>query len=318
MSDFLDSVDQRTNLVGENRLELLIFQLGDRQRFAINVFKVQEVVKTPPLRQLPHSHPYVCGVAHLRNRTVPVIDLGLAIGQESTLSLTAGNLIVAEYNRSVQAFAIGQVDRIVNLNWEEVLPPPKGSGRENFLTAITYQNDEIVEILDVERVLAEINPYNARVSGEILDRGIAEQARQLGLKAIVAEDSAVAVRQVRDTLSDMGLEVVAMQDGLKTLEHLKALTTAGKRVTDEYLLLITDAEMPEMDGYRLTSEIRRDDALKDLYVVMHTSLSGAFNQALVDKVGCDAFLSKFSPDELAAVVQKYLQDYLAACKEPVA
>ncbi|MBU2885122.1 chemotaxis protein [Gilvimarinus agarilyticus] len=310
MSSLLDSVDQRTNLVGENRLELLIFELSGRQRFAINVFKVQEVLKMPSLRQVPHSHPHVCGVAHLRGKTVPIIDLGLAIGMGPTQGLADGNLIVAEYNRSIQAFAIGRVDRIVNLNWEDILPPPKGTGRAHYLTAITRQEGTIVEILDVERVLADIIPYNSRVSEDVLNTDIAARARQLNLKALVAEDSSTAVTQIRETLSDLGIGVVAMQDGLKALNNLKSLSASGKRAVDEYLLLITDAEMPEMDGYRLTAEIRQDSALSDLHVVMHTSLSGSFNQVLVEKVGCDAFLSKFAPDELATVVQKRLQAYL--------
>lgn len=312
MSGILDSVDQRTNLVGENRLELLIFRLSSGQKFAINVFKVQEVLKMPPLRQVPHSHPHVCGVAHLRNKTVPVIDLGLAIGLAPTRDLADGNLIVAEYNRSVQAFAIGGVDHIVNLNWEAILPPPKGTGREHYLTAITRINDEIVEVLDVERVLADIIPYNTRVSEAVLNIDYAAEARALGLKALVAEDSATAVHQVRETLQDLGISIHATGDGLKALETLKALAKNGKKASDEYLLLITDAEMPEMDGYRLTAEIRQDPDLKDLYVVMHTSLSGSFNTAMVEKVGCDAFLSKFAPDELAKVVQKRLQSYLEA------
>lgn len=310
MSSILNSVDQRTNLVGENRLELLIFKLGGQQRFAINVFKVQEVLKMPALRQVPHSHPHVCGVAHLRGKTVPVIDLGLAIGLGPTQGLAEGNLIVAEYNRSIQAFAIGSVDRIVNLNWEDILPPPKGAGRAHYLTAITRQDDEIVEILDVERVLADIIPYNTRVSEQVLNVDMATRARQLGLKALVAEDSATAMHQVRETLADLGIEIVAMQDGLKAFHNLKAITAEGRRPSDEYLLLITDAEMPEMDGYRLTAEIRQDSSMSDLFVVMHTSLSGSFNNALVEKVGCNAFLSKFAPDELAGVVQKRLEEYL--------
>lgn len=311
MSRILDSVDQRTNLVGENRLELLIFKLRGEQRFAINVFKVQEVVKLPALRPVPHSHPHVCGVAHLRGKTVPVIDLGRAIGVGPTPKDAESNLIVAEYNRSVQAFLIGSVDRIVNLNWEAILPPPKGAGRAHYLTAITHQDDDIVEILDVERVLADIIPYNTRVSEQVLNVSLADQARARGLKALVAEDSPTAVNQVRETLRDLGIDVVAVQDGLQALRKLKALAASGADVTQDFVMLITDAEMPEMDGYRLTAEIRADAALKDLHIIMHTSLSGSFNSAMVEKVGCDAFLSKFAPDELARVVQKRLEAYLA-------
>ncbi len=310
MSKLLDSIDQRTRLVGENRLELLMFRLRGRQLFAINVFKVQEVVKVPVLRAVPHSHPHVKGVAYLRGQTVPVIDLSAAIGSGSLTDMENANLIVAEYNRSVQAFLIGAVDRIINLNWELILPPPKGTGRSHFLTAITRLDDQLVEILDVERVLADIIPYNTQVSDEVLDADLATEAKKRKLKVLMADDSPTAVRQVQATLQNLGIDVVYVQDGLQALKQLQEWVREGRSIDDEIFMLITDAEMPEMDGYRLTAEVRKDPALKNLYVVLHTSLSGSFNKAMVEKVGCDDFLSKFQPDELAKVVQKRLREII--------
>lgn len=310
MSKLLDSIDQRTRLVGENRLELLMFRLRGRQLFAINVFKVQEVVKLPALRAVPHSHPHVKGVAHLRGQTVPVIDLSAAIGSGPLTDTENANLIVAEYNRSVQAFLIGAVDRIINLNWELILPPPKGTGRSHFLTAITRLDDQLVEILDVERVLADIIPYNTQVSEQVLDADLAAEAKKRKLKVLMADDSPTAVRQVQATLQNLGIEVLYVQDGLQALKQLQQWVREGRKIDDEIFMLITDAEMPEMDGYRLTAEVRKDPALKNLYVVLHTSLSGSFNKAMVEKVGCDDFLSKFQPDELAKVVQKRLRQLI--------
>lgn len=310
MSKLLDSIDQRTRLVGENRLELLMFRLRGRQLFAINVFKVQEVVKVPILRAVPHSHPHIKGVAYLRGQTVPVIDLSAAIGSGALTDMTNANLIVAEYNRSVQAFLIGAVDRIINLNWELILPPPKGTGRSHFLTAITRLDDQLVEILDVERVLADIIPYNTQVSKEVLDAELATEAKKRKLKVLMADDSPTAVRQVQATLQNLGIDVIYVQDGLQALKQLQQWVREGRSIDDEIFMLITDAEMPEMDGYRLTAEVRKDPALKNLYVVLHTSLSGSFNKAMVEKVGCDDFLSKFQPDELAKVVQKRLREII--------
>jgi two-component system chemotaxis response regulator CheV len=301
MSKLLDSIDQRTRLVGENRLELLMFRLRGKQLFAINVFKVQEVVKVPSLRMVPHSHPHVRGVAHLRGQTVPVIDLSAAIGAGALTDTFNANLIVAEYNRSVQAFLIGGVDRIINLNWDVILPPPKGTGRSHFLTAITRVDNELVEILDVERVLADIIPYNTQVSAKVLDTQLASEARKRKLKLLLADDSSTAVKQVQETLKNIGVDVLYVQDGLQALNQLQQWVREGRKVTDEILMLVTDAEMPE---------IRKDPDLKDLYIVLHTSLSGSFNKAMVEKVGCNDFLSKFQPDELAEVVQKRLRQVL--------
>lgn len=314
MSKLLESVDQRTQLVGENRLELLMFKLAGRQMFALNVFKIQEVVQVPNLTALPHSHPVICGVTHLRDQTISVIDLSAAIGGPPLRDREDCNLIVTEYNRSVQAFLVGPVDRIVNLNWDLILPPPKGTGRSHFLTAITRLEDDIVEILDVERVLADIIPYETSVSEEVLDHELVDIAQQRSLKVLLVDDSATAMAQVKSTLANIGVEIVYRQDGLKALSYLKQLAADGVDVCEELFMVITDAEMPEMDGYRLTHEIRQDPALSDLFVLLHTSLSGNFNEAMVKKVGCNGFLSKFQPDELAERVQERLRDVLGTEK----
>ncbi|WP_312970854.1 chemotaxis protein CheV [Pseudomonas sp.] len=304
MAGILDTVDQRTQLVGENRLEILMFRLAGRQLFAINVFKVQEVLHMPKLTLMPHRHRFVCGVIHLRGQTLPVIDLSQAIGMRPIVPDERSTIIVTEYNRSIQAFLVGGVDRIMNLNWESILPPPGGAGRQHYLTAITKVDDQLVEIIDVEKVLAEIVPYDTRISGDRLADPLLEKAR--GREVLLVDDSSVALAQLRDTLSQLGMKMHVATDGLKGLHMLKAWADAGEVITDKLLMMFTDAEMPEMDGYRLTTEIRQDPRLRDLYVVLHTSLSGSFNDAMVKKVGCDNFLSKFQPDKLVDVIRQRL------------
>ncbi|ABC31459.1 Chemotaxis signal transduction protein [Hahella chejuensis KCTC 2396] len=304
MASVLDSVDQRTKLVGENRLELLLFKLGMRQIFAINVFKIQEVLKLPNLTQMPHRHPVVCGVSHIRDTTVPVINLSQAIGFRPLQPDKDSTIIVTEYNRTVQAFLVASVDRIVNMTWEQILPPPKGAGGSHYVTAITHYNDQIVEIIDVERVLADIRPYSTDVSDTAMTENIRKIAQ--GKEVLLVDDSPVAISQAIGTLQKVGLKVITARNGLEAYNLLKKWADEGVNVPEKLLMVVTDAEMPAMDGYRLTTEIRNDPRLKDLYVVLHTSLSGSFNKAMVEKVGCNNFLSKFQPDELAAVVQSRL------------
>lgn len=308
MAGVLDKVDQRTQLVGQNRLELLTFRLNGQQRFAINVFKVQEVISLPTLVMLPKSHPVIVGVTHLRDQTIPVIDLSMAVGRSPIRDRENANLIVTEYNKSVQAFLVGGVDHIVNLNWEEVIAPPPMTGANNYLTSITRLNDQIVEIIDVEKVLAEVVPYNSQVSDEVLDHSLMQAAQ--GLEVLIVDDSSVGLAQIRDTIGQLGLQITAETDGLRALKLLKSWADEGIDVPKKLLMVITDAEMPEMDGYRLTAEIRNDSRLAGLYVVLHTSLSGSFNEAMVKKVGCDGFLSKFQPDSLAELVQNRIRDHL--------
>ncbi|MDX2354671.1 chemotaxis protein CheV [Stutzerimonas xanthomarina] len=304
MAGILESVDQRTRLVGQNRLEILMFRLSGRQQFAINVFKVQEVVQLPKMTLMPHRHGSVCGVVNLRGQTLPVIDLSRAIGLRPLVPDESSTIIVTEYNRSIQAFLVGGVDRILNLNWEEVLPPPTTAGRQHYLTAITKVEDKLVEVIDVEKVLAEIVPYNTSIAPERLTDPVLERAR--GREVLCVDDSTVALAQLRETLSQLGITVHSASDGMKGLNKLKAWADGGEVLTDRLLMVFTDAEMPEMDGYRLTTEIRNDPRLRDLYVVLHTSLSGSFNLAMVQKVGCDNFLSKFQPEKLVDVVRERL------------
>ena len=305
MAGILDTVDQRTQLVGENRLEILMFRLSGRQLFAINVFKVQEVLHLPKLTLIPQRNPVVCGVVNLRGQTLPVIDLSQAIGMRPLTPNDKSTIIVTEYNRSVQAFLVGGVDRILNLNWESILPPPGGAGRAHYLTAITKVDDQIVEIIDVEKVLSEIVPMSSKVSASKLEDPLLEKAR--GREVLLVDDSGVAMNQLRETMAQLDIRTHSASDGLKALKLLKLWADSNTDVPNKLLMVITDAEMPEMDGYRLTTEIRNDPRLQDLYVVLHTSLSGSFNEAMVKKVGCDDFLSKFQPDKLVDTVRKRLQ-----------
>jgi len=302
MSGVLSNVDSRTKLVGQNRLELLLFNLGRGQSYAINVFKIQEVLRITQLTQIPDAHPVVRGVTHLRGQTLPVVDLSHAIGMGPITVDEQTTMIVTEYNRTIQAFLVAGVERIVNMNWEEIMPPPKGTGKSHYLTAITKVDGKIVEIIDVEKVLAEIVPYETDVSSGVVDLDVMTRVAESGLKVLAVDDSAIARSQVKETLASLGIEVIQANDGLEGLNILKRMS-AEEPINSQLLMLITDAEMPTMDGYMLTTEIRSNPDLKDLYVVLHTSLSGSFNEAMVEKVGCNAFLSKFQPDGLAAAVE---------------
>jgi len=312
MSSIMDSVNQRTQLVGENRLELLLFSLSSIQTFAINVFKVQEVVSLPRVSILPGSHPSVVGVVNMRGTTIPVINLPQAIGMRPLEINNKCNLIITEYNRTIQAFLVGEIDQIVNTTWGNIQPPPRTAGRGHYLTAITQIEREnrhsIVEIIDVEKVLAEIITYDTKISEGVLDEHIAEHLH--GKRVLIVDDSSTARSLVNQTLSAVGIEVIEAYDGLQALNLLKGWADEGKTITDEILMMITDAEMPEMDGYKLTFEIRNDPRMSDLFIALNTSLSGSFNDAMVEKVGCDRFISKFQPDKLVEVVQDRMRQII--------
>jgi two-component system chemotaxis response regulator CheV len=303
MSEIMNSVNQRTQLVGENRLELLLFKLNSRQRFGINVFKVREVLQCPKLTSMPKLNKLVRGIAHIRGQTISVIDMSLAVGGKQIEDLSTAFIIIAEYNSSVQGFLVGSVERIINTNWQSIMPPPKGSGRASYLTAVTQIENELIEILDVEKILNEISPVNTDLSEDVATSMQVDNKHEKII--FIADDSSVARNQIKKALSSLGLEIELAKNGLEALERLKEIAAETGDITDKVGVLISDIEMPEMDGYTLTAEIRNTPELKKLHVILHTSLSGVFNQAMVEKVGADDFIAKFHPDELATSVHKW-------------
>ena len=300
MAGVLDSVNQRTQLVGQNRLELLLFRLDGKQLYGINVFKVKEVLQCPRLTIMPKASPVVRGVANIRGGTIPILDLSMATGRSGLDDLKNSFVIITEYNTKVQGFLVRSVERIVNMNWEEIHPPPKGTGREHYLTAVTRVDKQLVEIIEVEKILAEVAPMSEAISEGVID--VETQSKAVSKRVLIVDDSSVARKQVARCLQTVGVDVVALNDGREALDYLRKMVEEGRQPEQEFLMMISDIEMPEMDGYTLTAEVRGDPRMQKLHILLHTSLSGVFNQAMVKKVGADDFLAKFRPDDLAARV----------------
>ena len=320
MVSVLDSVNQLTQVVGQNRLELLLFSLaGKPHRFGVNVFKVREVLICPKLTLMPKLHKVVRGLAYIRGQTISVIDLSMAIGGAPLSNIESCYIIVAEFNRSVQGFLVSGVERIVNINWDKVMPPPQGMGNNNFLTAITDVDSKRVEILDLEKILDVITPNRNVVSQEIVNESLAHKEEQQRIaeekgapkpvrKILMADDSTVARKQVEKTVTALGYEVITAKNGQEAFDILKDYASKGE-LTDQIGLIISDIEMPEMDGYTLSARIRSDESLAKIKVILHTSLSGVFNHSLIKKVGADGFVAKYKPDELAKEVKDMMSVY---------
>ncbi len=310
MSSLLDDVNQRTQLAGNNRLEILMFRLGGKQRYGINVFKVQEVIHCPPLTKLPNSNPIVRGIVNIRGKTISVIDLAMAIGKRSLPDEKECFLIVADYNRVTQGFLVSDMDRIVNMNWEEIKPPPLGVGTACYLTAITTVDEEFVEIIDVEKVLADVIGVRMDVSQDKIDEGSDFDLTNKFM--LVVDDSVVARKQIQRTLDQLGISSVVAKNGREGLDMLlQWAESEPEKIEQNLMMVISDVEMPEMDGYTLTTEIRKDPRLASLYIILHTSLSGVFNSSMVKKVGANEFISKYDPDILGAVVLEQVKRFSA-------
>ncbi|MGJ8669632.1 MAG: chemotaxis protein [Oceanococcus sp.] len=299
--NLFSNINDSTRLAGYNRLALLLFSINDKQLHGINVFKVQEVVPAPTLTPVPGASRQVIGIARIRDRNVPVLDLSAAIGGPSLQD--PAYVIVTEFNRTIQGFAVSAVDRIVNVDVGDVHPPPRAGQDDSYLTAVTRWDNHLIEVVDVERILSDVigGEYTSNKRGDVCLTKLAA-----GRKVMVADDSRVARSQIARTLESLGLESILVNDGDEAWRMLNSIAAQGP-VSEQLLMLISDVEMPGMDGYRLTTEVRADNRFAGLYVVLHTSLSGVFNNALVKQVGADRFIPKFNADELASHVVERVQ-----------
>ncbi len=305
MAGILDGVDKRTQLAGQNRLELLLFRLSGRQRFGINVFKVKEVIQCPPLTQIPGANPVVRGVANMRGKTISVMDLSKAIGGPPLGDDGEQVIIITEYNRQTQGFMVGGVDHIVNMNWEDILPPPIGIAGGSYLTAVTQVEKELIEIIDVEKVMKDVMGSNEIVDDSVIDASMDASEQHV----LVVDDSVVARGQVKRVLDQLGVECTLCNDGQQAFNQLREWVNEGRDIYNWLALIVSDIEMPQMDGYSLTAAIRKDSNLDKLHIFLHSSLSGVFNESMVEKVGADRFLPKYEPNELAEFVQARLKEH---------
>ncbi len=298
----MDEVDRLTRLAGENRLELLLFRLVGKQIYGINVFKIREILPCPPVRHVPYAHRFVRGVMQAREQTLSVIDLSAALGQAPSVDPTQMSVIVTEYCGRVLGYLVNSVVRIVNLEWEDIKPPPPFLGDSSYMTAVASIDDVLVEIIDIEKILSEIFGFSAAVTAHV---EVPESEGMPPRHVLIADDSVVARKQIARVMEQIGVTYELAENGRAALEKLQEHAAQGNLLA-HFGMVISDIEMPEMDGYTLTKTIKADAALKPLYVLLHTSLSGSFNQAMTESVGAERLMPKFDPDELARAVAQVL------------
>jgi two-component system chemotaxis response regulator CheV len=291
------------NRLAGTRLELLLFTLYGRQSFGINVFKVVEIIPYQRLTKVFGAHPFVKGIATLRGKTMPIIDLAEAVGGRPMADPARGNIIITEYNRSRHGFLINSVDRIVHTDWEKVQPRPSVAGKDSYVTAVTLIDGVMIEILDVEKVLDQVVPASTQVSD-----ALTLQASSGVQRVLVVDDSAVARRQITEALRQLGIECESAADGRLAIELLQEKLAQGVDVANHFMMIISDIEMPEMDGYMLTQAIRANPQLHSLYILLHSSISGEFNYDMVRNTGANKFIQKYNADDLARAVLELKQN----------
>ena len=318
MQTIQQEIDERTNLTSSNKLELLLFRLGNdpllnrTELFGINVFKVREIIPMPTITAVAGSQPHMMGVVDLRGQILPVIDLAGVTGCTPSTGLNI--LLITEYARSTQAFAVESVDDIVRLDWKQVLSA-EGNSAGGMVTSIARldgdQSDRLAQVLDVETILRQVMPSSGL---EIDPERIGPKVDlKPGSVILAADDSLVARTMIEEGLTAMGLPYIMCKTGKEAWDQLLAISskaqTDGHAIGDKIALVLTDLEMPEMDGFTLTRNIKQDPRFSSIPVVIHSSLTGAANEAHVKKVGADGYVAKFVAEDLAKALRDALRGH---------
>lgn len=303
----LDNVDARTKLAGSNKMEILLFSLGSRETFGINVFKVREVSQTPKITKTPNMPVGVEGVISLRGNIIPVIALAKFMRPSEADTSTEATMIVTEFSKHTQGFLVHSVDRIIRVDWNKVRAPEQMlAGGQAMITAITELDDgKLVSILDVEQILSS-------VIGEKVLPDIPAANLDQDKFMFFADDSLVARKEIVSVLDKIGAKYHQATNGAEAWEKLQNIanryTHESHPLSDHLKLILTDAEMPEMDGYVLTRHLKSDPRFRGIPVVMHSSLSSNANRAMGSSVGVDAYVAKFDPMILAETITPFLQN----------
>ncbi|PKO67791.1 MAG: chemotaxis protein CheV [Betaproteobacteria bacterium HGW-Betaproteobacteria-17] len=315
MQTIQQEIDERTNLTSSNKLELLLFRLGEdanldrNELFGINVFKIREIIPMPTITAVAGSHSHMMGVVDLRGQIIPVIDLPAVTGCTPKTGLNI--LLITEYARSTQAFAVESVEDIVRLDWRQVLSA-EGNAAGGMVTSLARldgeNSDRLAQVLDVETILRKVMPP----AEDEIDTALLGATVEIkpGTVILAADDSLIARTMIEQGLHAMGLPFLMCKTGKEAWDQLQAISdkaeAEGKTVHDRIALVLTDLEMPEMDGFTLTRNIKQDPRFSAIPVVIHSSLTGSANETHIKNVGADAYVAKFVAEDLANALRKAL------------
>jgi two-component system chemotaxis response regulator CheV len=296
---------------GTNELEIVEFRIDECDNkgnvipcyFGVNVAKVREIIRLPNLRKVVNAHPAVSGMIKLRDQVITLIDLAQSLNKR-TEGIAAERVIVLEFNRIVVGILVHSVSRIYRISWENVEPPVKAIHDAN-ITGVVKMEDRIILILDFEKIIAELCCAQALATPDE-ELMAAHPMVNRGQKTIlVADDSNFIRNSICGSLRQAGYQVLEAENGEEAWTQVSALrqkcVDSGTPLSELLNLIITDIEMPRMDGLHLTSLIRKEGTLDQVPVVIFSSLASEDNKAKWKSLGASDILTK--PD-LPNLVQK--------------
>lgn len=274
--------------------KLLLFYLTGQKSFAIGTLKVREIMGMTRLIKLPHSHPAVIGTMTFRGAAVPVIDMAAAVGYPplSAEEREKASIIVTDIQRKEIGFLVRGVRKIIETDWKDVMPPPRALGKKAFLTGLIQVDDETVQLLDVELLLSLVYPSAVDVQSLTLTDVQSEQLKSLSI--LLVDDSQVARKQLSDVLDGKDIDYQVTSNGQDALDRILVGAHDGKPVD----VLVSDIEMPGLDGYELAFNVRDNTSLRQPYIILHTSLNSEMSLSYANQVGANEALTKFDAEEL--------------------
>ncbi|MFF2794707.1 chemotaxis protein [Lysinibacillus xylanilyticus] len=275
---------------GTNELEIVEFEVANN-KFGINVIKVKEIIQPIPVTFIPHAHPHVEGIIQLRGEVLPVVDMLRVLGIQNAERSPQQKYIVAEFNKQRVVFHVDNVTQIHRISWDQIeKPSDMYQGGTSQVIGVIKQNEQMILLLDFERIMVDINP----------DSGISvESVKKLGKRdrsekrILIAEDSPLLRKLLFDTMKEAGYDNVEFfENGRDAYEYLETIVKGGSEVAEHIQLVVTDIEMPQMDGHHLTRKIKEHPDLQKLPVIIFSSLITDDLRHKGDQVGAEDQISK--------------------------
>ncbi len=274
--------------------KLLLFRLYGSRLFGLGTLKIREILPLQHLTRLPQSHHAVIGTATFRGAAVPVIDMAAAVGYPpmSKDEQEHGSIIITDVQRREIGFMVRSVNRIIETDWQTVMPPPKALGANAFITGLLDMEGEIIQLLDVELLLAKVYPESVDAREVLLSPMEIETLRSLNI--LLVDDSMVARKQLCDVLDAKDVSYHVTTSGDQAMQVLLREHELNRPID----ILVSDIEMPGLDGYELAFNIRDNRSLRQPYIILHTSLNSEMSLSYANQVGANEALTKFDADEL--------------------
>lgn len=289
---------------GTNELEIVEFGIGTN-KFGINVIKVKEIINPVPVTFVPHTHKNVEGLIELRGEVLPVVNVAEALGFPPSKNPSQDKFIVSEFNQQKIIFHVHTVTQIHRLSWNQIEKPSEMfQGLESQTTGVIRLNGEMLLLLDFEKIVVDINPDSGINSKQVKKLGKRERSNK---RIVVAEDSQLLRQLLHDTLTEAGFENLEFfENGKDALNYLENLIEIGGNAFSEVKLVITDVEMPQMDGHHLTKRIKEHKELAKLPIIIFSSLITEDLRHKGQLVGADAQVSKPEIAELILLIDELI------------